>query len=79
MDAVMETVLTPPALEAPDLEGLAARLRSGTPAVVARIADGRLVVDLRSVDPEEDELLAEALLRARGESGGARNVSTQTA
>jgi L-seryl-tRNA(Ser) seleniumtransferase len=68
----LPTVLV--AVEAPDLEALAARLRSGTPAVVARVADRRLMVDLRSVDPEEDELLAEALLRARGESGGARNA-----
>ena len=35
----------------------------GDPAVVARVADGALVVDLRTVSPEEEEALAAALLR----------------
>ena len=43
---------------------LADRLRRRQPAVVARIADGCLLVDLRSVDPEEDALLCEALATA---------------
>ena len=37
------------------------RLRVGNPAVVARIADDALIVDLRTVRPEEDEELAAAL------------------
>jgi L-seryl-tRNA(Ser) seleniumtransferase len=45
---------------------LAARLRQSEPAVVGRLAEGRLVLDLRTIDPEEDELLAETLLRALG-------------
>jgi len=53
------------AMAAPDLAGLAARLRKGTPAVVARVADDRLMIDLRTVEPDEDELLAEALLGAQ--------------
>ena len=55
------------ALDAPQLDALAARLRAGTPAVVARVADQRLMVDLRSVEADEDELLAEALLHALGQ------------
>ena len=37
------------------------------PAVVGRIEDGRLLLDLRAVDPADDELLAQAgaLLAAR--------------
>ncbi len=43
-------------------ETLAARLRAGSPAVVGRLAGGRLLLDLRTVDPDEDERLAQALL-----------------
>ena len=41
---------------------LAARLRACEPPVVARVEDGRLLLDLRTVFPEQDELLARALL-----------------
>jgi L-seryl-tRNA(Ser) seleniumtransferase len=43
---------------------LAAVLRAGTPPVVARVADDRLVLDLRTVRDEEEPALAAALLRA---------------
>ncbi|MEX2183487.1 MAG: L-seryl-tRNA(Sec) selenium transferase [Chloroflexota bacterium] len=43
---------------------LLARLRRGEPIVIARVADGRVVLDLRTVDPEMDESLAEAIGRA---------------
>jgi L-seryl-tRNA(Ser) seleniumtransferase len=43
---------------------LAARLRAGDPPVVARVADDRLLLDLRTVGEEEDELLRRALIRA---------------
>jgi len=43
------------------LEGLAARLRQGDPAVVARIEDNRLLMDPRTVFPEEDERLIRAV------------------
>jgi L-seryl-tRNA(Ser) seleniumtransferase len=38
-----------------------ARLRDATPPVVARIADERVIVDLRTVAPDEDAALAAAL------------------
>lgn len=41
--------------------GLEARLRASTPPVIARIADDRVVLDLRTVPPEEDGILLEAL------------------
>ncbi|MEX2533637.1 MAG: L-seryl-tRNA(Sec) selenium transferase [Nitriliruptoraceae bacterium] len=47
-------------------EALMARLRHGTPAVVARIDDDAVVLDLRSVPETADEALFEAVSRARG-------------
>ena len=44
---------------------LAARLRSGQPAVVARIVDGALCFDPRTVLPEQDDLLLAAIFTAR--------------
>lgn len=40
---------------------LAERLRLGTPAIVARVEEGRVLLDLRTVFEDEDELLANAL------------------
>jgi len=40
-----------------------ARLRRNDPPVVARIANDRVLLDLRTVLPEQDELVAEALRR----------------
>ena len=42
-------------------DDLAAALRAGAPPVIGRIAGERLLLDLRSVDPREDDDLAEAL------------------
>jgi L-seryl-tRNA(Ser) seleniumtransferase len=39
------------------------RLRLGEPAVIGRVSDGELLLDLRSVLPHEDELLADAIIR----------------
>jgi L-seryl-tRNA(Ser) seleniumtransferase len=43
---------------------LAARLRTGDPPVVARVDEGRVLLDLRTVFPEQEANLAAALLRA---------------
>ncbi|MDP2952145.1 MAG: L-seryl-tRNA(Sec) selenium transferase, partial [Chloroflexota bacterium] len=48
------------------LADLAARLRSGEPPVVARIERNRLLLDPRTVLPEEDKPLIGALRRALG-------------
>ena len=48
---------------------LLARLRAGSPVVVGRIADGAVVLDVRTVEPEDDEALARALAAALGEPG----------
>ncbi len=43
-------------------ESYAAALRAGTPPVVGRIESGRCLLDLRTVAPEDDALLAAAVL-----------------
>lgn len=40
------------------------KLRAGSPAVIARISDGNILLDMRSVLPREDEMLAAAIERA---------------
>lgn len=40
------------------------RLRRGVPPVVGRIADDRLILDLRTVFPEQDQVIERAVLRA---------------
>jgi L-seryl-tRNA(Ser) seleniumtransferase len=67
--------LTHPTLSA---ERLAAALRAGSPPVITRIAEDRVLLDLRTVFPEDDETLAEAIDAAARDStrsparGGAR-------
>jgi len=42
---------------------VAARLRASRPVIVPRVEDGRVLLDLRSIAPEEDETVLEALRR----------------
>lgn len=42
---------------------LAARLRASDPPIIARVADGRVLLDLRTVFPDEDSQIAGALSR----------------
>jgi L-seryl-tRNA(Ser) seleniumtransferase len=51
------------AIECADLAEAERRLRAGDPPVVARIENERIVLDLRTVFPEEEEELAAALRR----------------
>jgi L-seryl-tRNA(Ser) seleniumtransferase len=52
---------------------LLAALRRGTPAIVARIADGSVVLDLRTVEPARDGDLAAAIRAAAiGPAAGSR-------
>jgi len=44
-------------------DALAARLRAVEPPIVARIEDGRVLLDLRTVFPEQDEAIAQAVIR----------------
>jgi L-seryl-tRNA(Ser) seleniumtransferase len=45
-------------------DALEAALRRGVPPVVARIEDGRVVLDLRTVPPAQDDLLADLVIAA---------------
>ncbi len=56
-------VSLPTALTDPLRAGPAVR-RGAVPAVVGRIEDGRLLLDLRAVDPTDDELLVAAVVAA---------------
>jgi L-seryl-tRNA(Ser) seleniumtransferase len=52
--------LTCPGLSADEL---AARLRGSDPPIIARVDDGRVLLDLRTVFPEQDAVVADALGR----------------
>jgi L-seryl-tRNA(Ser) seleniumtransferase len=56
-------------------DDLAAALAAGEPAVVARIADGRVLLDVRTVADDEVEALAGAVARA---AAAAQAVAEQT-
>jgi L-seryl-tRNA(Ser) seleniumtransferase len=45
---------------------LAALLRKNNPPVAGRVEDGRLLLDLRTVDPAADATLREAVLAVTG-------------
>jgi L-seryl-tRNA(Ser) seleniumtransferase len=45
---------------------LAARLRAGELPIIARVEEGRVLLDLRTVFPEQDERIVEALLEIAG-------------
>jgi L-seryl-tRNA(Ser) seleniumtransferase len=49
--------------------GAAARLRRARPAIVARIVDDHVALDLRAVLPEDDEVLAATAIVAMNEKG----------
>ncbi len=67
-------VSLPGRLAAPLRAGAAVR-RGTVPAVVGRTEGGRLLLDLRSVPPDGDELLAEAVLTAAATPSGPATVS----
>lgn len=56
--------LAPRGQDAGRVEALSRALRMGRPPVVGRIERGRLVLDLRTVWPEQDDFLGEAVVRA---------------
>jgi L-seryl-tRNA(Ser) seleniumtransferase len=53
------------AFDAPDPDALAAALREGAPPVIARIADGRVLLDPRTMTDAEADVAAEVLRSVR--------------
>jgi L-seryl-tRNA(Ser) seleniumtransferase len=51
---------------------LAVRLRAFDPPIIARVEDGRVLLDLRTVFPEQDPLLVQAIGRIESQSVKAR-------
>jgi L-seryl-tRNA(Ser) seleniumtransferase len=58
--AVLPTRLLAVSADGLSADELSARLRLSTPAIVARVEEGRVVLDLRTVFPAQDEVLIEA-------------------
>lgn len=62
--AELPTVLLSLPASSQGSSGLARRLRCGDPAVLVRLQQERLLLDLRTVDPAQDGLLLQAILAA---------------
>jgi L-seryl-tRNA(Ser) seleniumtransferase len=63
--ATLPTRLLAVTCEGMSADELAAHLRACDPPVVARVEEGRVLLDLRTVFPEQDVLLAKALATSR--------------
>ena len=61
--AVLPTRLLAVSCEGISADELAARLRGTETPIVARVEDGRVLLDFRTVFPEQDEIIAAALAR----------------
>jgi L-seryl-tRNA(Ser) seleniumtransferase len=59
--AVLPTTVLALSFDGLSADALAARLRTGHPAIVARVEDGRVLLDLRTVFPHLDSAIAAAL------------------
>jgi len=61
--AVLPTRLLAVSCEGLSADELAARLRGSDPPIIARVEEGRVLIDLRTVFPEQDEVIAASLTR----------------
>ena len=61
--ATLPTALLAVSHQTMNADSFAARLRAVEPPIVARIEDGRVLLDLRTVFPEQDAAIAQALVR----------------
>ncbi len=65
-------------ISVPAPERMAARLRAADPPVVGRVADDALLLDLRTVAPDEDEALADAVRATlAGATHGGRDAASR--
>jgi len=62
--AVLPTRLLAVSCDDLSAEELAERLRASDPPVIARVEDGRVLLDLRTVFPDQDDVVVSALNRA---------------
>jgi L-seryl-tRNA(Ser) seleniumtransferase len=61
--SVLPTRVLAPTCEGLSADELSARLRSSDPPIIARVVEGRVLLDLRTVFPEQDAAVAEVLGR----------------
>jgi L-seryl-tRNA(Ser) seleniumtransferase len=61
--AVLPTTLLSITCEHLSANELATRLRSSDPPLIARVEEGRVLLDLRTVFPEQDKVLTQILVR----------------
>jgi L-seryl-tRNA(Ser) seleniumtransferase len=61
--AALPTILLAISRHGLSADELAARLRANDPAIIARVEDGRVLLDLRTVFPEQDAEVCDALVR----------------
>ena len=59
--AVLPTCLLAVSASDRSADGVAQKLRDSDPPIVARVEEGRAVLDLRTVSPEQDDLILKAL------------------
>jgi L-seryl-tRNA(Ser) seleniumtransferase len=64
--AVLPTRLLALSCEGVTADELAARLRASDPPIIARVEEGRVLLDLRTVFAHQDEMIAKALNRIAG-------------
>jgi L-seryl-tRNA(Ser) seleniumtransferase len=69
-DQAMTTVVLEVEARGISATDLAYRLRTGTPAVMGRLSNGKLLLDLRTMFPRQDETLVEAVRQALFPTGG---------
>ena len=61
--AALPTILLAISRHGLSADELAARLRANDPPIIARVEEGRVLLDLRTVFPEQDSTVADALAR----------------
>jgi L-seryl-tRNA(Ser) seleniumtransferase len=64
--AVLPTRLLAIACKGLSADELSSSLRAANPPIIARVEDGRVLLDLRAVFPEQDEAIVKALIEVAG-------------
>ena len=65
--AVLPTTLIALTSDKLSAQEIAARLRRSDPPVIARVEEGRVLLDLRTVFPQQDEVLKQLLVQIAAE------------